>query len=82
MWGFAASPLVADKVVLVYAGGPGDKGLLAFDVESGALRWSVAAGTDSYSSPQLSTIAGEKRWSSCSPTMAWPWSIPPLGSPG
>src|SRR4029453_15001068 len=27
---------------------------------SGELRWSVAAGTDSYSSPQLSTIAGEK----------------------
>jgi outer membrane protein assembly factor BamB len=60
MWGFAASPIIADKVVLVYAGGPGDKGLLAFDVESGALRWSVAAGNDSYSSPQLSTIAGEK----------------------
>ena len=59
MWGFAASPLVADKVVLVYAGGPGDKGLLAFDVESGALRWSVATGIDSYSSPQLSAIAGE-----------------------
>jgi outer membrane protein assembly factor BamB len=59
MWGFAASPMIADKVVLVYAGGPGDKGLLAFDVESGALRWSVAAGNDSYSSPQLSAIAGE-----------------------
>ena len=59
MWGFSASPVVADKVVVVYAGGPGDKGLLAFDAESGALRWSVAAGNDSYSSPQLSTIAGE-----------------------
>ena len=59
MWGFAASPLVADKVAIVYAGGPGDKGLLAFDVESGALRWSVAAGNDSYSSPQLNAIAGE-----------------------
>jgi outer membrane protein assembly factor BamB len=59
MWGFSASPIVAEKVVIVHAGGPGDKGLLAFDVESGALRWSVAAGNDSYSSPQLSTIAGE-----------------------
>jgi outer membrane protein assembly factor BamB len=60
MWGFAASPLVTGSVAIVYAGGPGDKGLLAFDVESGALRWSAAAGNDSYSSPQLNTIAGEE----------------------
>jgi outer membrane protein assembly factor BamB len=60
MWGFSASPVVSGKVVIVYAGGPGDKGLLAFDVESGALRWSVAAGNDSYSSPQLSAIAGQE----------------------
>lgn len=58
-FGFSASPLVAGSMVIVYAGGPGDKGLLAFDVESGALRWSAAAGNDSYSSPQANTIAGE-----------------------
>jgi outer membrane protein assembly factor BamB len=60
MWGFAASPVVASQLAIVYAGGPGDKGLLAFDVESGTLRWSVAAGNDSYGSPQLSTIAGKE----------------------
>jgi outer membrane protein assembly factor BamB len=60
MWGFSASPLVTGSLVIVYAGGPGDKGLAAFDAESGSLRWSVAAGNDSYSSPQLSTIAGEE----------------------
>jgi outer membrane protein assembly factor BamB len=60
MWGFSASPLVIGGTnVIVFAGGPGDKGLLAFDADSGALRWSVAAGNDSYSSPQLNTIAGE-----------------------
>jgi outer membrane protein assembly factor BamB len=59
MWGFSASPVVADAVVVVYAGGPGDKGVVAFDVETGALRWSVATGSESYSSPQLNTIAGE-----------------------
>ena len=59
MWGFSASPLVVDSFVLVCAGGPGDKGLLAFDVESGALRWSVACGSEPYSSPQANTIAGE-----------------------
>jgi outer membrane protein assembly factor BamB len=60
MWGFSASPLVTGSVVIVYAGGPGDKGLLAFDVASGTLRWSAAAGNDSYSSAQLNTIAGEE----------------------
>ncbi|MEO6742430.1 MAG: PQQ-binding-like beta-propeller repeat protein, partial [Chthoniobacteraceae bacterium] len=60
MWGFAASPLVTRSTVIVHAGGPGDKGLLGFDSTSGALRWSVADGNDSYGSPQLSTIAGEE----------------------
>jgi outer membrane protein assembly factor BamB len=60
MWGFSASPLVAGSLVIVYGGGPGDKGLLAFDAASGTLRWSAPAGADSYSSPQLNTIAGEE----------------------
>jgi len=60
MWGFSASPLVTGSVVIVYGGGPGDKGLLAFDLTSGTLRWSAAAGSDSYASPQLNTIAGEE----------------------
>lgn len=59
MWGFSASPLVVGSVVVVYAGGPGDKGLIAFDTTSGATRWSVATGKDSYSSPHLATLAGE-----------------------
>ena len=58
-WGFAASPLITGSDVIVYAGSSGDKGLLAFDVASGRLRWSAAAGTDSYSSPQANTIVGE-----------------------
>ena len=60
MWGFSASPLVTGSVAMVYGGGSGDKGLLAFDIASGTLRWSAAAGNDSYSSPQLNTIAGEE----------------------
>jgi outer membrane protein assembly factor BamB len=60
MWGFAASPLVTGSVVIVYAGGPNGKGVLAFDSAMGGLRWSAAAGNDSYSSPQLNAIAGEE----------------------
>ena len=60
-WGFSSSPLVTDGVVIVYAGGSGDKGVLAYDTETGELRWSVAAGDHSYSSPQLTEVCGQPR---------------------
>jgi outer membrane protein assembly factor BamB len=59
MWGFSSSPLVAGPVVIVYAGGVGDKGLLAFDKDSGDLRWSAPCPINSYGSPQLSNLLGE-----------------------
>jgi len=58
-WGFSSSPLVVDGNVIVHAGGKGDKGTLACDVETGELEWAAAAGDHSYSSPQICTIAGE-----------------------
>lgn len=60
MWGFSASPLVTHDLAIVYAGGTGDKGLLALDAASGELRWSAPGGSDSYASPQLSRILGEE----------------------
>jgi outer membrane protein assembly factor BamB len=51
-WGFSASPLVADGLAIVHAGGAGDKGVLAYDAETGDPRWSVPSGDHSYSSPQ------------------------------
>ncbi|HLH56006.1 MAG TPA: PQQ-binding-like beta-propeller repeat protein [Verrucomicrobiae bacterium] len=60
MWGFASSPLVVGPVVVVYGGGPGDKGLLALDLKSGDLRWSAPCPVNSYSSPQLETVLGEE----------------------
>lgn len=59
MWGFSSSPLVYGQVVIVHASGSGDKGTLAFDVVSGALRWSAAGGDDTYSSPQLAKYQNE-----------------------
>ncbi|HAW31915.1 MAG TPA: alcohol dehydrogenase [Planctomycetaceae bacterium] len=59
IWGFSSSPLVVDGTVIVHAGGKGDKGLLAFDTETGDLKWSAPAGDHSYSSPALLTIAGQ-----------------------
>jgi outer membrane protein assembly factor BamB len=60
MWGFSCSPLVVGGNVIVWAGGADGKGLLAFDVGTGVLRWSAPTGNDSYASPQLNTFAGEE----------------------
>ena len=56
IWGFSASPLVTDSLVIVHAGGKGDKGVLAYRTDIGEVVWSVASGDHSYSSAQLATI--------------------------
>ena len=53
-WGFAASPLVVDGVVIVAAIGT----LAAYDAETGTPRWAAPDGGDSYSSPHLVTLDG------------------------
>jgi hypothetical protein len=58
MWGFVSSPLIAGELVVVYAGGEAGKGLLAYKLQSGELAWTAAAGNSSYSSPQLTSLAG------------------------
>jgi outer membrane protein assembly factor BamB len=57
-WGFSSSPLVIDSVVIVHAGGKEDMGTLAFDIASGSLVWSAAAGDHSYASPQICEVGG------------------------
>ncbi len=59
-WGFSSSPLVTRGLVIVYAGGDGQKGLLAYAEATGDLRWSAPAGNHSYSSPQVSTLDGKE----------------------
>ena len=54
MWGFSSSPLVVGDVVIVAAGGK----LAAYDVATGAPRWTGGGGGVSYSSPHLVTIDG------------------------
>jgi outer membrane protein assembly factor BamB len=56
-WGFAASPLVIDDVVVIAASGA----LAAYDVASGKPRWSRKSGGGSYSSPHLATIDGVRQ---------------------
>jgi outer membrane protein assembly factor BamB len=54
MWGFSSSPLVVGDVVIVAPGGK----LAAYDLATGAPRWTGGGGGLSYSSPHLATIDG------------------------
>ncbi len=50
MWGYSCSPLVVGDLVAVHAAGEKNNGIIAFDTQTGDVRWSVAADKDSYSS--------------------------------
>lgn len=52
MWGFSCSPCVDGGVVVVHAGGKGDKGIVAFRVDDGQVAWTAPAGEMSYASVQ------------------------------
>jgi len=56
-WGFAASPIVVDDLVVVAASGA----LAAYDATTGTPRWKVAPSGEGYSSPQLVTLAGVRQ---------------------
>lgn len=61
MWGNSCSPLVVGDLVIVHAAGPDDRGVIAFDVDSGDVRWSVPADKDSYSSLHLTKFFDEEQ---------------------
>ena len=52
-WGFSASPIVAQGLVIIYAGRLG-----AYETASGNLKWLGESVGGSYSSPHLATIGG------------------------
>ena len=43
-WGFSSSPLVAQGIVTVFAGGPGGKSMLGYRAASGELAWAAGEG--------------------------------------
>ncbi len=59
--GFAASPLMVDDLLLVEAGGTGDRAFVALDRTTGALRWSAERGAAGYSSGIVVTIDGVRQ---------------------
>ena len=60
-WGYSVSPLVVDGLVVVFAGGTSEKSVLAYRADDGKLAWTAAGGKQSYSSPQLATLSGQKQ---------------------
>jgi len=69
VWGKSGSPLVVDEMVIVNVGAPNDEAargyyhssLVAYDLESGKLRWAAGNRQASYASPLLATLAGERQ---------------------
>jgi outer membrane protein assembly factor BamB len=59
-FGFACSPLVEAKKVLLNVGGLKDSGIVAFDLETGAVAWRATDHEASYSSPVAATMNGER----------------------
>jgi outer membrane protein assembly factor BamB len=57
-WGFAASPLVAQGVVTVFAGGPDGKAVLGYKAAPGKLAWSAGEGQFSYCSLHPARLGG------------------------
>jgi outer membrane protein assembly factor BamB len=60
-WGKSNSPLVVDDTVVISVGAAGGKSLVAYDLESGDVRWSAGNYRSSYASPVLATIAGVRQ---------------------
>ena len=58
MWGFAASPLIVNDIVTVFAGGPEERSVLAYSALTGEPAWTAGEGQLSYCSTQLSRLAG------------------------
>jgi outer membrane protein assembly factor BamB len=56
-WGFAASPLIVQGIVMVFAGGP-NKSVVGYDAATGKFAWAAGEGKLSYCSLQRATIGG------------------------
>jgi outer membrane protein assembly factor BamB len=61
-WGFAASPLIEGRLVIVPTGGANSRGLLAFDRATGRVVWNAAvARATAYASAIAATIGGVRQ---------------------
>lgn len=70
IWGKSGSPLIVDDMVVISVGAPTaeaatnaeyDSSLVAFDIDTGKVRWQAGARQASYASPILAELAGERQ---------------------
>ena len=61
MWGISCSPLVLDTLVVVSAGGPDERSLVAYHRQNGAFVWGGGTDKAGFSSPRLVTLAGREQ---------------------
>jgi len=68
LWGKSGSPLVVDDMVVISVGASasaggseGDTSLVAFDIDTGEVRWHAGNRPASYASPVLTELAGERQ---------------------
>jgi outer membrane protein assembly factor BamB len=60
-WGKSCSPLVVDGLVVVSAGGPGGKSLVAYSEDTGEIVWRGGDDHSSYASAVVTTLAGVRQ---------------------
>ncbi|MBU6401519.1 MAG: PQQ-binding-like beta-propeller repeat protein [Verrucomicrobia bacterium] len=60
-WGMSGSPLVLDGLVVVSAGGPQDRSLVAYAAATGKFVWGGGNDGAGYSSPCVATLAGVRQ---------------------
>jgi len=61
MYHTAMSPVVDGDRVIIHVGGPGDTGLVAYDVATGAERWKWQGDSPAYGSPIVADLAGTRQ---------------------
>lgn len=57
-WGFSSSPLVTDKLAVMFTGGSDNKGVIAYDKVTGEKAWCGGASREGYSSAHLAELGG------------------------
>ncbi len=61
-WGYSGSPLIDGDLLILEVGGKEGRGVVAFEKDTGKIRWGALDGDAAYSSPAVMTIGGIKQY--------------------
>lgn len=60
-WGYSTSPMLLNDLVLIEAGGTDSNTFVAFNKNSGEIKWAKGSGVAQYNSPTITEIDGTKQ---------------------